>query len=189
MAEWTQSEIDFVTKNYGKLTSVQIAKHLGRSTSTVRTYCSRHGIAKKNYHWDKEDDEYILNHYGNVSFEAMSKRTGRSAYAIRKRMYVLVGSSSLIERADDVTVADAARLIGLTRTAIHNWIKDGLKSRKINGSRFINIDDLIAFMQANPERWQAVKCQKWYFENYDWYHKKLLEEREAAHKERWGKYA
>ncbi len=44
---WSRAESDYVTKNYGRLSLEEMAKHLGKTSMAVRLYAMRHRLDEK----------------------------------------------------------------------------------------------------------------------------------------------
>lgn len=92
--KWTQDEIDFLTKWYGKKSGKEIAKHLNRTIDSVRRKADRLEItSQKNRirgkEWTDADIGYIKENYGKKSNTEIARalhRTNRSIQAKAQRM-------------------------------------------------------------------------------------------------------
>ena len=93
MANWTQSEIDYIRKNYGHVATSAIAEALGRSTNSVRIKSNRLNLAMENRgkfrlyksprYWTTEETQYLAEQYPNGNTQEIAVHFRKTLRAIR----------------------------------------------------------------------------------------------------------
>ncbi len=80
--KWTNQEVDFLKKNYGKLTPQQCAKHLGRNKNSVKQKAIRLGVGGRRQSFSSEEISYIVSNYAQKGPIKLAKEMGRKRGAI-----------------------------------------------------------------------------------------------------------
>jgi len=89
--KWTAEELDIVKKNYGTMTTREIAGLLpGRTVYSVRGAIVSHGLSsprKKKYHWTDKEIEILMDNVGKMSVKEMTSiLPGRPASGISSKI-------------------------------------------------------------------------------------------------------
>lgn len=183
---WTDEELDFIRLSYKRgWNADQISRSLGRTVTAVRQAASRNNIRHAKY-IKQEELRYIENNLGKLSPDDMADKLGWE----QKRMFTTIEKyfGTITMSTEKLTATDCGRLIGVSKNVVLRWCKRGLiKSKKVGHYRFIRQSDFLSFLQEHPERYDATKCEKWYFEQFDWFNKKRADDFNKMVQERWGK--
>lgn len=131
----------------------------------------------KGNRWTEEEEAYLEKYHGVIDQKKIAKKLGKSEGSVREKSRRM-GLGNLEEVMDGMTCSTISRIIGVCRkTIFRTWIAKGLKVKKINRYMVVKEDDLLEFMQAHPKLWDARKCDYYFFQQYDWFIKKLSEDR------------
>lgn len=127
--------------------------------------------------FSKEEIEYIIKHYGRKTTTEIGKKLGRTRASIKMKI-IRLNLGTFNDNSDELHLVDAARLVHRDHSALsRNWAKRGLKIRKVGQFRMIKEKDLAKFMYENQDLWDATETETYFFEYYDWFHEKLLNDR------------
>ncbi|GMC10399.1 hypothetical protein K5E_25380 [Enterococcus thailandicus] len=91
MATWSESDLDYLKNNYGKIASEEIAKYLKRSSNSIRHKAQRMGLAEKRNFWD-EDEEIYLEYFAlekDSNLEAAADFLGRSVNSVQLHLSLI----------------------------------------------------------------------------------------------------
>lgn len=181
--KWTDEEIKYLKDNYGIKTLVEISDKLGRTQQSIRAFASRNQIYA--HYWTEEETEYLIEKYGIMSNKKIAKKLGKTVSAIYNKAHGLnLGNKR--EQSERINQKEVRKLLGFGNDyKIKKWISEGLKTYKLGMYVMIDPDDLTNWMKTHQDEWSAMACEKYYFDNYKWFHDKLLKEREEAHQKRW----
>lgn len=183
---WTKDEIDFLRKNYSKIGANGVAEALGRSKDSVAVKASKLKIRYGRY-FTSHQMKYIERNIGIVSYREMAKRTGHTYSAIRTYIY-RNGLTRVSSDNDMVSVSEFARLVGCCKETVpRTYQKYGLTIYKAGKHTTVNMTEAAEWLRTHPERWDATRCQKWYFEKYPWFAEKHKNDFEKMIGKRWGK--
>lgn len=165
---WTPEQDDFLRANYHSLQLKEIARILGKPTSTVNSRVNRLGITrtKKEPPWSAEDIRFLRENWGKLSIRTLAKRLNRSEYG------VLVKSKRLklgpIQDKSLFTKSEICHLLRVDHRKVGRWVSQGLlkakiapTSRKRGKSRNIlqvKPKDLLDFLREHPDQWDARKA-------------------------------
>lgn len=184
----SEKEDRFIRENYGKMTSKMIAEELGYPQSKIRNYIKTRKIKSSGYYWSDDEVKLLEDKIGSVSVKTISKTLNRSVYSIRGK-YQNTGIGGYISNTEDMTLTAVSDVLGLHRTTVARFTKSGeLKSKKRGHYRMIREKDLLKFMQQNPQKWEARKCDYYTFQRFDWFQEKRKIELDNETKKRWGKW-
>ena len=132
----------------------------------------------KGNRWTEEEEAYLERYHGVRSQKSIAKHLGKSEGSVREKSRRM-GLGNLEEATDGMSCSAVGTLVGVNRNNIkRTWIPKGLVTKKINRYCIVKEKDLLEFMQAHPELWDARKCDYYFFRQYDWFIKKLSEDRE-----------
>ena len=181
---WTNEQIEWLKKHYGKVPTSECEKVLGKTKHCIREYAMKHGISSHRYFTDKEKI-FIKKMVYKMAYEDIDRKLGRPLGATRRYCY---NNGMLKHELDDcLSLSEASRLTGLDKSTINRtWAKYGLKITKSGKYSFIKLDHFLDFMENHPERYDATKCERWYFQNYKWFEEKRKEDFDKMVKKRWG---
>ena len=181
---YTAEQVEIIHKYYPILTPQEVADMVGIKKVNLIAYAYRQGISNNRY-WTKDEEEYLYKWYGKMSVQSLSKKLGRSYRAVLDKLKK-EQLGTFIENSDDLILAEVCRLVGRDKETIkRTWVKYGLKIRKKGKYSLIREKDLLEFMKNNPDRWDATKCEYWFFERYEWFRKKRIYDSEKMCNERW----
>lgn len=85
---WTEGELNYLEKNYKKMSAIEISEQLNRSHYSVLHKAKRIGLAEKRNYWD-EDDEIYLEYFafeGDSKLSVASEFLDRSTNAVGLRL-------------------------------------------------------------------------------------------------------
>lgn len=91
MATWSESDLDYLKNNYGKIASEKIAKHLKRSSNAVRHKAQRMGFSEKRNFWN-EDEEIYLEYFAlekDSNLEVAADFLGRSVNSVQLHLSLI----------------------------------------------------------------------------------------------------
>ena len=127
--------------------------------------------------WTKKEEERLRELCEKKTKSGIAKELGRSRQAVNsKRIELNIASFS--EQTDKLTITQVAGLVGVDNSAIgKTWQKNGLKFRKVGQYKVISEEKLLTFMQEHPELWKASKCDYYFFSQYEWFVKRLKDEK------------
>lgn len=130
--------------------------------------------------WTKEEEAYLERWHGRMDQKKIAAYLGKSEGSVREKSRRM-GLGNLEESTDRMTCSAVAKIMGVNRKTVNsNWINKGLIAKKINRYRMVSEKDLIKFLLDNPNLWDARKCDYYYFCQYDWFQKKLEEDRKTS---------
>lgn len=154
MGKWTEEEIKFLKENYRELESKEIAKKLNRSISSIRNKLFYLDINKKK--WTKKEIEFLQEHIENTD-KYLAKKLNRSIKSIKRKKHGMKLKDYTI-----LTASEVGRILKVDAKTITRWKVLGLKMKKNNPEKIsspfrIKIDELIKFLKANQDLWNASK--------------------------------
>lgn len=181
----TNEQKEIIRKYYPILKPKEVAEMVNMKKENVVAYANRYGISNNRF-WSEEEEEYLLKWYGMMSAGAIAEKLGKSyRNVIHKINHMKIGN--FIDNTCDLNLAEVSRLVGKDKETIKRiWTKYGLVIRKKGKYSMIREKDLTCFMKNNPDRWNATKCESWYFERFEWFREKREQDREKMIQERWG---
>lgn len=185
---WTEEEFKILEENYPVRTPQEVADMIGRTkASVVRMACIRKVEGSR--YFTQEERDYIEKSVGKMSYSYIAKKLGRTYDSIKK--YTNKNYCNNYNNANHLTGAEVGRILGLNRSAIYkNWSGEGkLKLKKVGRNVFISEKELIDYLKANPNRWDATKVDKSFFSKYKWFEEKHKADFDKMIKKRWGNEA
>lgn len=186
---YTEEDIKYIKKHYKPGEIQACADYIGVSVDALRQYCYKHNISSGRF-LTKNQLKYLENNI-NKSNQELAKRFKRNANSFRYSRYHHNFGTIIDSNYDKLHVCELARVVGKHHSTItKSWIgRHGLKSQKIGERyRFVEFSDLFEFMQEHPNFWKPSECEKWFFENEDWFQQAREEENRKIRQERWGKF-
>jgi len=140
--EWTYWEIKYLKDNWNKKTKEEIAKHLGRSVSSIYNKAYKLGLVQRRSSrrkWTKEEEEFLAEYWGLYSMEHIASKLNRTVNAIQVRA-VRLGLGPFLESGDYVTLNQLMLELrgsnGCSYT-VQQWIDKGLPVKNKEGKRII----------------------------------------------------
>lgn len=182
--EWTKEEKEYLKANYSTDNIDSIANHLGRSRRAVKVKACKMGLKSGRFLTEKQIAEMEKYYFkSNVYFAKKFKKNERSIIKSRNRLGIGMASET-----DMLCLADVARVTGASYQAVkERWRKKGLIAQRNGLYVFVTEKQLIAFLQEHPELWDATKCEKEFFNRYDWFAEKHKKDFDKMIEKRWGK--
>lgn len=175
MRRWTKEEENYVVKNYKRWGAEKVGRKLNRTHNSVRIKAFRLGV-ECGYYYTEKEKQYIEKNLGEKSMKEIAEKLNRSYDAIKQvssRMDLTVPGN-----ADGLNVNEVSRLLGVPHATVCRWIKrHNIPTTRVGKFTMIMSDDLEDFLKNHQDRWNATKCETYYFEFYPWFHEKLLEDR------------
>lgn len=181
--EWTNEEKEYLKANYSSNSIDAIAEHLNRSRKSVIVKACRMNL-KSGYFLSEKQIAEMEKYYfkSNVYFAKKFGKSDRSIIKCRNRLGIGMASET-----DMLCLADVARVTGTSYQSIKmRWRKKGLIAYKSGLYVFVTEKNLITFLQANPELWDATKCDKAFFQRFEWFEEKRKADFNRMIEKRWG---
>lgn len=123
--------------------------------------------------WTKEEEERLMwlsERYTKADIARILNRTPSSVNAKR----IALGIGGLMDMTERWNMKQVAEAVGMDKTTIgRDWVKAGLKTVKRKNYRLVEEKELHRFMRANPDRWDATKCDYYLFYQFPWFLEKL----------------
>lgn len=182
---WTEEKDAYLKEHYSYGNITEIAEQFGKTRQSIMTRASRIGL--KSGRFLTEEQKSIIENYSNKSNQKLSAQLGKDELTIRKARK-LYGCTLIDGNFDRLTCAEIGRLVGKDKSTISKcWCgKGGLRSKVIGKRyRFVKITDLLKWMQEHPSKWDATKCDKYFFGKYDWFSEKRDKDFDRMIERRW----
>lgn len=185
---WTEERNAFLAEHYSMENIDMLAEHFGKSRQSIMARASRMKLNSGRYLTEYQRN--LIEEHPEKSNQKLCELTGKNELSIRHARY---NHSVSLKDAnfDKLTCAEIGRLVGKGRDTITKcWCRakntERLKYKRI-GRRyiFVDINDLLDYMQRHPEKWDATKCEKWFFENYQWFQEKRKIDMQKMIDKRW----
>lgn len=128
--------------------------------------------------WTKEETEYLMAKWGVIKRSAIAAHLGRTVESCKNKA-IYLGLGGWVANNERLSMTDVVYLTGVTRDALYKtWYKrHNMKFRRIGEYLFVDEKELLRFMKDNPKLWDARKCQREFFQQYDWFMEKLMNDR------------
>lgn len=125
---WTEEDIATLKKHWSKLSTVDIARLLGRTKTAVETKAYsmdlyRWGCAGAN--WSEKEMNYVMDNWGVVSIKSMAKKLNRTLNAVRLKARKLGLSDARTHHHEYVTLFEFAKIINTPYSTVRNWARFG----------------------------------------------------------------
>lgn len=88
MKKYTEYEDTFIRNNYEKMSSREIAEHLGRTKGSVDRYIQRSGIKKpvsSGYIWSDKEEKFMIDNYKKMSNVEISNLLGKTVKSVESK--------------------------------------------------------------------------------------------------------
>lgn len=183
--KWTEEETEFLRKNYKKIGPSECAAILERTVESIWVKARRMNLNSGRYFTDKQR-RYIENNIGKIPLSVIAKRTGHSYDAVR--VYISRNGLSHVSSTNNrMTVKEFSRLMHIDDGTIrHTYAKYGLSITKAGRFCTVDIDEAMEWLRTHPERWDATRCEKWFFQRYAWFEEKRKVDFDRMIERRWG---
>ncbi|MGL5459217.1 MAG: hypothetical protein ACRDBY_06330 [Cetobacterium sp.] len=153
---WSKEELEFLKENYNIKSISNIAIEIRRSYNAVRLKASEVGIKKDN--WTDEEIEYLCKSWGKTSVKTIAKNLNKTVAGVNIKGYRMFGSRA--EFQGYYTCTELAKALNLNKSTIIGYCKQGLKSKKVDRFRFINLENFWDFAKKNKNKIQFYKFDK-----------------------------
>ncbi len=183
---WTEEKDAYLREHYSYKQIDSLAEHFGKTRQSIMKRASYLGL--KSGRFLTEEQRLIIENNSNRSNQSLSAQLGKDELAIRKARYAY-GTTLIDGNFNRLTCAEIGRLVGKDKSTISKcWCGSGGLRSKVIGKRyrFVKITDLLKWMQEHPGKWDATKCDKYFFGKYDWFLEKRKEDFDKMVKNRWG---
>lgn len=123
--------------------------------------------------WTPEEVEKLIELSEKYTKSDIAKKMERTPSSVNCKSQEL-GLGGLRDRTDKWTFAQIAEAVGLDNACIgKTWVKHGLKYVRRGYYCLVNEKDFLNFMKEHPERWNAAKCDYYFFYRFPWFMEKL----------------
>lgn len=86
MPRWAKAEIEYLENNAQSETSQEIGKAIGRTSSAIRSFASKHNISlQKGSKWEESEDELLKEYAGEMKVNEIAKELGKNRNAVLYR--------------------------------------------------------------------------------------------------------
>lgn len=140
--------------------------------------------------WTQEEKDFVEEMWGEYPIKRIAKHLNRTEVAI-KRYAERNQLGGAMLNCNYLSTGDASKIVGVDIKTIQTWVKDKklkAKTKTLNKRHIVRIDyvDLLEFMKANPDRWNATKIEAGTFSDTEsWFVKKLKEDAKKRDKKDW----
>lgn len=187
--KWTQEEVEWLEANYLNKSMKQLCRKLGLGKGQVMNKAMKLGLTKcgKISKKRKEIEMYLINktHIKDEDIARMFNVTPHHITSVRSRIQA---GRYIDEFVDFLILAEVKRLTGWQYKKMYKMQEKGLVIEKNGYYRLVNIKNLLDVMKENPSTWDATKCDKEYFQEFDWFNEKRKTDFDKMVKKRWGKF-
>ena len=182
---WTEEETEYLRKNYRKKGPEACAEYLGKSIESIWMKARRMKLSAGRYFTDKEK-KFIEKNIGKIPLREIARRTGHTYDSIR--VYISTNGLSYVSSSNNrMTVKEFSRLMNVDGNTVRNtYGKYGLQITKAGRFCTVDIDEAIEWLRTHPERWDATRCEKWFFQRYSWFEEKRKVDFDRMIERRWG---
>lgn len=135
----------------------------------------------KHRYWTEEEEKQLRRLSKKKTSTQIAKIMGRTKSSIdckRQRMMI----PDCINATDGIIAKQVGYLVGQHEKSIYNrWKKAGLPIKPFGAHYYvISEKNLVKFMQEHHDLWRASQCDYDFFRKYDWFQKRLEEERKGT---------
>ena len=131
--------------------------------------------------WTEEEEKKLIRLSNKYTQSDIAKKMNRSVRSIHEKLLSLNINGMLTDRCDDWTFTQITEMLGLGPRVVNTtFVKHGLKFQKRGRYCFVKEEDLIHFMKNNPNLWDATKVEYYIFSEYNWFLKKLEEDKKKS---------
>src|SRR5688572_22780245 len=125
--EWTKAEINFIKKNFFRLTNPQLANALGLTLTLVRTKCYEMGLKRMELeYWTPAQIRFLKKNYGKYGDKELAeifnkkwkkKKSWTLKHIEKKRLYLkLKRTPQQLRKIKDRAIKKGVYLEGLKKT-------------------------------------------------------------------------
>lgn len=185
MGKWTEEQEEYLRENYRKKGPAHCAEYIGKSVASIWRKANKMDLNSGRYFTEKER-KYIEKNIGKVALRDMAKRTGHTYDAIR--IYISRNGFAHVSSTNNrMTIREFSRLLNIDDQTIRKtYAKYGLQITKAGKFCTVDIDEAVEWLRTHPERWDASKCEKWFFNRYAWFEEKRKADFQKMVERRWG---
>ncbi len=157
---WTPEEDERLRELAGRpITEITVA--LGRTWAAVMNRLGKLGLRReKEPPWTATDVDFLRGAFGRCSYAEIARQLGRSENAVKVKAMRL---GLRQRRRQDLTPSQIGRMLCTCSKRVKGWIRKGwLPARlaPVPGKKIhlVAREDLVAFLRAHPEEWDARQC-------------------------------
>lgn len=185
--DWNEENLRYLRNHYKYGKIEEVAEHFGVSKMYIMKAASKYKISSGRFLTDSQRNAFEK--YSDRSNQFFEKRFGCSNLAIRKMRYNYQLGTILENCYESYTCAEVGRLVGKDKSTIAKcWTKAGLPYKFVGKYKMIKHNDLLEFMKNNPKKWDATKCDYYYFDGIEWFEEKRKADALKLRQERWGEF-
>lgn len=141
---------------------------------------------RKKKRWTAEEEEKLIWLSERKTQSGIAKSLKRSVSSVKCKR-ISMGIDCFTEQTDLLNITQIAEITGVEKGSIsRTWRKYGLEFRNIGNFCVVSENELIDFMQENPELWKASDCDYYFFYRFPWFIERL--EREKTGKDNLNHY-
>ena len=131
--------------------------------------------------WTEAEEKKLIRLSDKYTQSDIAKKMHRSVRSVHEKLIALNITGPLTDRCDDWTFTQITEMLGLGPRVVNTtFVKHGLKFEKRGRYCFVREEDLIYFMENNPNLWDATKVEYYIFSEYDWFLDKLKQDEKKS---------
>jgi hypothetical protein len=116
---WSEAELEYLHKNAGTKTSIEMSKELNRSVYAIKIMATRQGLSLQKNPWsDEEIDRLIELHGLGLSDKAIAKKIGRASESVRAKITYLMLPKNYIWSDEEIDTLFRLKAEGKSSTQI-----------------------------------------------------------------------
>lgn len=154
------NKIEYIYKNYRRLSAEEIATKLGCNVSTVYKYIGHR--RKKNFNqWSNEEKDILIESWSKNTVQQIKKKLARKGYLRTEK--AIKGMAKTLKLVTDITfdgeyytTRDISEIVGISISAVSKYYKNGIiNSSLFKGKRRTSYDDFKSFLKNNQDKWNC----------------------------------
>ena len=132
---------------------------------------------KSKKYWSPEEEIKLLKLCEKDSQTEIARKMNRSVASVKgKRIRMNINCFS--DQTDKLNITQISEITGIQKGSIgKTWRKYGLQLKKEGCFAVVSESELIDFMKNNPQLWKASGCDFYFFQRFDWFMKRLEQEK------------
>lgn len=132
--------------------------------------------------WTQEELDYLENMSGTFTVATMAKRLGRSFDAVNIKLNRM-GLVGFEKSTDLLTLNQVCLMMGVDSKTVHKkWKSKGFRMRRRGKYNTIKQEELIRYLEAHPEDWNATKVtDDSLIMRFPWYQEKRRQDKKTQY--------
>ena len=131
----------------------------------------------KRRRWTQEEEQKLIRLSETKTQSEIAKSLRRSVASVKCKR-VNMGLDCFSDQTDLLNITQISELTGVEKGSISKtWRKYGLVFQKKGYFCVVSENELIDFMQKNPNLWKASSCDYYFFYRFPWFQERLQKEK------------